>query len=427
MATVVRMPAVMAGATEAAVQSWLVAVGDAVDAGQSIAEIETEKAVFEQESEASGIVAALLVAPGESVAVGAPIAVLADEGESTDAALTAAGALEPAAVQAVPTSTPAAEGPDPGGSARDTESAAQSAGAADRRFASPLVRRLARERRVDLASIPGTGPGGRIVRRDLDALEQSEEDAGASGGRPVIRVSDAGENLASDAAATGFTDIPHTPMRRAVARRVAESKATIPHFYLRADCRVDALLELRRSINDGRAAPITLNDLVVKAVAAAFVAVPAANAVWTDAAIRRFSQVDLAVAVAIDGGLVAPVVRGVDRLPLGELSATLRDLVDRARSGRLRQRELEGGSFAVTNLGMHGTREFAAIIDPPHAGILAIGAAQPRPVVTDGALGVATVMTVTLSADHRVLDGALAAEWLAAFASLVEHPARILV
>jgi pyruvate dehydrogenase E2 component (dihydrolipoamide acetyltransferase) len=414
MATVVRMPAVMAGATEAALQSWLVAVGDVVEAGQTIAEIETEKAVFEQESEAAGTVAGLLVEPGRSVAVGTPIAVLAEAGESAEQALAAAGG---AAVEtATPTTaTPTTESAE---AARAEEGRADTrlpAPAGERLFASPLVRRLARERGIELAQVRGSGPRGRIVRRDLDALAV---DAGTT-------PADAPPHTAPSPAE--WTDEPHTPMRRAIARRLTESTSSVPHYYLSAECRADALLAMRQSINDGRAQPVTLTDLVVKAVAAAFTAVPAANAIWTDAAIRRFSGVDVAVAVAVDGGLVTPVVRGADRLPLGELSATLRDLIERARAGRLHQRELEGGSFSVSNLGMYGTREFAAVINPPHAGILAVGAAEQRAVVTDGRLEAATVMTVTLSADHRVLDGALAAQWLAAFVSLIESPARMLV
>ncbi|TDN92172.1 dihydrolipoamide acetyltransferase family protein [Microbacterium sp. BK668] len=435
MATVVRMPAVMAGATEAALQAWLVAVGDAVEAGQTIAEIETEKAVFEHEAEASGTVAGLLVAPGEAVAVGTPIAVLADEGESPDAALAAAGSrADPAPPREAPAS------PAPAHSGGEFPAVPDSA---DRIFASPLVRRIARERGLDLAAVRGTGPGGRIVRRDVEQLvgdglpdgsapppaPAPSSGAAADGhdASPPPPGAAADGRDASPRAAAEPVVVPLTPMRRAIARRLTESKATVPHFYLRADCRVDGLLDLRRTINADREHPVTLNDLLVRAVAAALREVPDANAVWTDAGIQRFSDVDLAVAVALDDGLVTPVVRSVDRLALGELSATLRDLIDRARAGRLRQHELEGGSFSITNLGMYGTREFAAIINPPHAGILAIGAAEQRPVAVDGELAVATVMTVTLSADHRVLDGALAARWLAAFTALVENPVRILV
>ncbi len=426
MATVIRMPEIAAGTGVAAIQSWLVAVGDEVVAGQPIAEIETEKAVVEYEAEDSGVVAALLVSEGEATAVGSTIAVLGAPGESADEAIAAAGAPAPgaapadspasddqpreAASSAVPTAQasgdPEVSAPTAAGDDDETPTA--------RIFATPLVRRLARERDLDLTSIVGTGPNGRIVRRDIDSLQPTpaapEPTAGATGGDPA------------------YTDIPHTGMRRAIARRLTESKATVPHFYLVAHCRVDALLELRRQINASDAVKVSVNDLVVKAVGAALRDVPDANAIWTDDATRRFSSVDIAVAVSVDGGLLTPVVRGVERMALGELSATIRDLAERARAGRIKQRELEGGSFSVSNLGMYGTTEFSAILNPPHAGILAVGAAQKQPVVgADDSIEVATMMTVTLSADHRVLDGALAAQWLAAFQGKIENPVTILI
>jgi pyruvate dehydrogenase E2 component (dihydrolipoamide acetyltransferase) len=216
-------------------------------------------------------------------------------------------------------------------------------------------------------------------------------------------------------------------MRRAIARRLTESKTTVPHFYVTAHVRVDRLLALRREINESAPRKVSVNDLVLKAVAGALVAVPAANAIWNGDSIRRFTGVDIAVAVAIDGGLVTPVVRGVDGLALTRLSAVVADLAERARAGRLQQQELEGGSFAVSNLGMYGVDEFSAILNPPQSGILAVSAAKPRPVVDeDGGLAVATVMTVTLSADHRVVDGAVAAEWMAALVRLLEHPLAML-
>ena len=426
MATVSRMPEIAAGTGVAAIQSWLVAVGDEVVAGQPIAEIETEKAVVEYEAEDSGVVAALLVSEGEATAVGSTIAVLGAPGESADEAIAAAGAPAPgaapadspasddqpreAASSAVPTAQasgdPEVSAPTAAGDDDETPTA--------RIFATPLVRRLARERDLDLTSIVGTGPNGRIVRRDIENLQPTpaapEPTAGATGGDPA------------------YTDIPHTGMRRAIARRLTESKATVPHFYLVAHCRVDALLELRRQINASDAVKVSVNDLVVKAVGAALRDVPDANAIWTDDATRRFSSVDIAVAVSVDGGLLTPVVRGVERMALGDLSATIRDLAERARAGRIKQRELEGGSFSVSNLGMYGTTEFSAILNPPHAGILAVGAAQKQPVVgADGSIEVATMMTVTLSADHRVLDGALAAQWLAAFQGKIENPVTILI
>jgi pyruvate dehydrogenase E2 component (dihydrolipoamide acetyltransferase) len=227
--------------------------------------------------------------------------------------------------------------------------------------------------------------------------------------------------------APGYTDVPHTGMRRAIARRLTESKSSVPHFYVVADCRVDALLELRKKVNETAARKISINDFVIKAVAKALVEVPEANVIWTDDASRRFDTVDLAVAVSTDGGLLTPVLRGVERLGLAAISEQVSELADRARSGRLKQHELEGGSFAISNLGMFGVDEFSAILNPPQSGILAVAAAKQRPVVENDSIVVGTVMTVTLSADHRVVDGALAATWLAAFVRLIENPLAVLI
>jgi pyruvate dehydrogenase E2 component (dihydrolipoamide acetyltransferase) len=216
-------------------------------------------------------------------------------------------------------------------------------------------------------------------------------------------------------------------MRRAIARRLTESKTSVPHFYMTADCRVDALLDLRRRVNGVPGVRISVNDLVVKAVAGALIDVPEANAIWAETAIRRFETVDLAVAVAVPDGLVTPVLRGVEAMSLSQVSSATGELVARAKAGRLKQHELEGGSFSVSNLGMYGVQEFSAIINPPQAGILAVGAATQRPVVENGALAVGTVMTVTLSADHRVIDGAVAARWMAAFVQRIEEPLSILL
>jgi pyruvate dehydrogenase E2 component (dihydrolipoamide acetyltransferase) len=225
----------------------------------------------------------------------------------------------------------------------------------------------------------------------------------------------------------GFTDIPVTGMRKAIARRLTESKSTVPHFYLTADCRVDALLELRRTINGNASVKVSVNDFVLKAVAGALVEVPDANAIWTGDSIRRFERADIAVAVAVDGGLVTPVLRGVESMALSAVSQRVAEFAERARTGRIHQHELDGGSFAVSNLGMYGVTEFSAILNPPHSGILAVGAATQRPVVADGELAVGTVMTVTLSADHRVIDGAVAATWMAAFVRRIETPLTILI
>ena len=429
MATVIRMPEVLTGATEAALQTWLVAPGDEISVGQPIAEVETEKATVEYEAEQAGTVAGLLIDVGVQVSVGTPIAVLAGPGESAEEALAAVGgrtaaedgaevaAPETIAVDGVQTDavdTDAVAEPTPVADPTPVAELAQAPATGSRLFASPLVRRLARERGLDLSAVTGSGPGGRIVRRDIEGLQPSSAPATASA-TPAPQ-------------AGGYTDVPHTGMRRAIARRLTESKNQVPHFYLTADVQVDELIQLRRRVNDAATDKVSINDFVVKAVAGAFADVPEANAIWTDDAIRRFDDVDISIAVAIPGGLVTPVVRGVNRLTLTQLAAEIRELAGRGRDGKLKQHEIEGGSFSVSNLGMYGTQEFSAIINPPQAGILAVGAAAKRPVVgDDDQLRVATVMTVTLSADHRVLDGALAAEWLAALVARLENPVSILM
>ena len=422
MATTIRMPEVLANVTEAALQKWLVAPGDTVAVGQPFAEIETEKAVVEYMAETAGTVLQLLIAEGDAVDVGAPIAIVGEAGEVAPASPAAAPApAAPAAPAAAPeTAAPAAAaagGPTPPPAPADeTEPGA-------RRFVSPLVRRLAREHGLSLDGVRGTGPGGRIVRRDVQALL-----AGVAPVAATAAASPASHAAPAAPATEGFQPelIPVSRMRKTIARRLAESKSTVPHFYLMADCRVDRLLELRREINSIEGVKISVNDLVVKAVGAAFTDVPEANTTWSDEGMLRHRTADIAIAVSLDDGLVTPVVRGVESLTVTQLSAAITDLAARARAGGLKQHEIEGASFAVSNLGMYGTRAFSAIINPPQAGILAVGAARPAPIVVDGALAVGTLMTVTLSADHRVLDGALAARWLAAFVARIENPASIL-
>lgn len=428
MATVVRMPAALAGVTEGAIQTWMLKPGETVTVGQPLAEIETEKAVVEYQAEVAGTVARLLVEPGDNVAVGAPIAVILAAGEGEDAiasALAEAGvadalAAPAASVDPAPaTAEPVASQTSPAADVVVASPPEIGSSPGDRRFASPIVRRLARERGVDLAGLSGTGPGGRIVRRDLDAIPPTADAAPRAEERP------ASPDPSRDPGAVA--DVPLTGMRRAIARRLTESKSTVPHFYVTAHCRTDALLELRRQVNEAAERKVSVNDFVLKAVAAALLRVPEANAIWGGDVIHRFAQADIAVAVAVEGGLLTPVLRGVDSLTLTQVAAGVADLAERARAGRLQQRELEGGSFAVSNLGMYGVDEFSAILNPPQSGILAVGAAKERAIVVDGQLAVGSVMTVTLSADHRVVDGAVAAEWMREFVALIENPVSILV
>lgn len=433
VATLVRMPEVMTGAAEAVISTWVAQEGQTIAVGDVLAEVETDKAVVELAAESAGVLVRRLAADGDAVEVGAPVAVLAEEGEDVDLdALLGASAAMASEAQASADDAAAVGGAaelagaaaTPSATATDAAPAAASSG--ERLFASPIARKMAREAGLDLTRLEGTGPGGRIVRRDVEAAIAAAAAAPAAPAATPSPTAPAGPAVPAEAAA-GVRQVPHTPMRRAIARRLTESKATVPHFYVAAEPRVDALLELRRQINAGGDVRVSVNDLVVKAVAAAYRAVPAANVQWTEDAMLELDGVDVAIAVATDGGLVTPVLRGVDRLPVSEVARRSADLVERARAGRLKQSELEGGSITVSNLGMYGTPEFAAILNPPQAAILAVGAARQQPVVVDGELAVGTVMRCVLSADHRAVDGALAAEWAAAFTTVVENPLSILV
>jgi len=426
MASVVRMPSVLADATEAAIASWLVAPGDSVAVGDPIAEIETEKALVEYQAEEPGIVGRLVLAAGEAGQVGAAMAVLIREGE-TDADIDAAlggvdgdGTAPPAAAPALALAAPA-------------NGQAGADGSRSRIFASPLVRKVAVQKGIDLAGVTGTGPGGRIVRRDIARLEERLERLDREerqGPRPTAAPSPTPPPAPSgpaDARAAGDTLIPHTPSRRAIARRLTESKATTPHFYLSTECVVDELLALRSRINETAAEKISVNDFVVMAVAAAFADVPEANVTWSEEGLVAHGSVDVSIAVATEGGLVTPVLRGVEARRLSGIAREARALAERARQRRLRQHELDGGTFTVSNLGMYGTLEFSAIINPPQSGILAVGAARQQPVVVDGAVTVATVIKCMLSVDHRAIDGALAARWLAAFTARMQDPMGMIV
>jgi pyruvate dehydrogenase E2 component (dihydrolipoamide acetyltransferase) len=374
------------------------------------------------------------VRAGTVVAVGTPIALLGGPGETVDDVDAVLARLGVTTSQGHNGHVgPPQDAPRPA----PAEPAAPGEG---RRFASPLARRLAADAGLLITDLVGTGPGGRIVRRDVEAAlaqrvaTEEAEVHDASPAAPtaepapvaVPRPSPAPVQGDGQVGPAGYTDQPLSRMRRAVAARLTESKATAPHFYLRGSARVDALLRLRADLNDGAAEKVSVNDLLVKAVAKAHQAVPEMNVVWTGEAIRSFTSVDVALAVATDNGLVTPVVRGVDGLPISALASVTRDFAARAREGRLQQAELEGGSITVSNLGMYGVEEFAAIINPPQAAILAVGAARQEPVVTDGRLEAATVLRMTLSVDHRPVDGAIAARWMAALVDLLERPVRIL-
>ncbi|WP_449426254.1 2-oxo acid dehydrogenase subunit E2 [Rhodanobacter lindaniclasticus] len=335
-----------------------------------------------------------MLTAGQEAEVGAPIAVLAPGETMADAAslLAAPGTTTPA-----PAVEPEVR-PEPVVAATPETK---------RIFASPLARRLARERGIDLASCTGSGPGGRIVKRDVEAVRQA----------PVA---------APAASAAAFREIPHSGMRRTIARRLSESKASIPHFYLSVDCRVDRLLALREEFNATRPRRVSINDFIVRAAALALREVPEANVAWTDTAMRQFAQADIAVAVATDDGLITLIVRHADAKSVSEISADIADLAQRARAGKLQPAEYQGGSFSISNLGMYGVDEFTAIVNPPQAAILAVGAVRQMPVIENGAPTCGSVLRCTLSVDHRAIDGALAARWLAAFRGAIEAPLALL-
>lgn len=438
MTSVIRMPEVLAGATEGAISRWAVAEGDVVRVGDVLAEIETDKASVEYHAEEAGTVARLLAAEGSVIDVGEPIAIFAAEGDTESdiaAAIADAGvggdsasaSATPATVDTAPVAAQVATAAVADVAENNSDAATSTAvpRAGDRIWASPIVRKLAKEQGIDLIGMIGSGPLGRIVRRDLDLLVSSGAVAApAPAPAPATPVS---APLAAAAANATYTEIPHSAMRRAIARRLTESKSTVPHFYLKADCTVDKLLQARLDVNEALGIKTSVNDWVVKAVAHALMEVPAANVVWSDTSMRQFSQADISVAVATEGGLYTPVLRGVERMAIPEINERIRGLAGRARQGSLKQDDIEGGSFAVTNLGMFGTEEFSAILNPPQSGILAVGAAREKAVVVDGELVVASVMTVTLSADHRAVDGALAAQWMVAFTRAIEHPLSLLL
>ena len=430
MAVEIKMPALSPTMESGTLAKWNVAVGDEVRSGDVIAEIETDKATMEVEAVDEGIIAAIVVDAGaQNVAVGAVIAVLAEDGEDVAAAAAQAGKAEAAApsmpspvsapdkapVSAPDKSPVSAPGEAPVASPVNPGSS-QKAG---RIFASPLARRIAADRGIDLAGLSGSGPYGRILRRDVEAAPTVAEGGAAATGRMMTGSVEQG---ASEL-------VPNNQMRKVIAERLQQSKQTAPHFYLSVDCEIDALLAARKSMNAAadEGIKISVNDLVIRAAAMALIKVPAANASWEGEHTRLYKHADISMAVAVDGGLVTPVIWAAEQKGLAALSQITQDLAKRAREGSLSPEEYNGGSFTISNLGMFGVRDFAAVINPPQGAILAVGAGQERPVVREGALAVATVMTVTLSCDHRVVDGAVGASWLQAFKSYIENPVTMLL
>ena len=426
MAIEIKMPALSPTMTTGTLAKWLVGEGDRVNSGDVIAEIETDKATMEVESVDDGIMAKIFVDAGtENVAVGAVIAVLAEDGE-TASDVAKAGLQEPSSP--VPVTSVAAEAKERAEPAPVTAAPVKALQAPQtkssdkpRIFASPLARRIAADRNIALEGITGSGPYGRILRRDVESAATA----------PIAQTTAALAG-ATPAGATQQGDsylVANSQMRKAIASRLQDSKQQAPHFYLTVDCVIDNLLEARKSLNAKAAEgiKISVNDMIIRAAAMALIAVPEANASWEGENTRLFRHADIAMAVAIDGGLITPIVWAAEQKGLAALSQVTADLAARARDGKLAANEYTGGSFTISNLGMFGVREFAAVINPPHGGILAVGAGEQRPIVIDGNLAVATVMSVTLSADHRAVDGAVGARWLQAFKGFVENPVTMLL
>ena len=432
MAIEILMPALSPTMEEGTLAKWLVKEGDVVKSGQILAEIETDKATMEFEAVDEGTIGKILVAEGTAgVKVNTAIAVLIEDGDAAGAVPVVAKAV---AVVAAPVVVAAAAA-----AVAAPVAAAKALGA--RVFASPLARRIAAEKGLDLAGVQGSGPHGRIVRADVDWVKAvaSVAVAAASSAAPApakaavpggMPTGMSAETVMKMYADRTVTEVPLDGMRRTIAARLTEAKQTIPHFYLRKSVRLDALMAFREQLNKGlesRGIKLSVNDFIIKASALALQAVPNANAVWAGDRILKIKQSDVAVAVAIEGGLFTPVLRDADQKSLSKLSAEMKDLAGRAKTKKLAPHEYQGGSFAISNLGMMGIENFDAVINPPHGSILAVGAGIKQPVVlADGSVGVATVMSMTLSVDHRVIDGALGAEFLKAICDNLENPMAML-
>ena len=418
MSITIKMPALSPTMTEGTLAKWLVAEGDEVRSGDVIAEIETDKATMEVESVDDGVMAKIVIAAGsQHVAVGAVIALLAEEGEDVSSVTVPDDA--PAVAASAPTPAPVAEAQPAAPSAPVTPALAPPVAAPQRSttrlFASPLARRIAAQNELPLEGIRGTGPNGRIIKADVEAaLQQAPTAAAAAVSAPAVKE----ERF-----------VPHSAMRRTIAERLSHSKQTAPHFYLTVDCEIDTLLAARKTMNEmaPEGVKISVNDMIVRAAAQALMQVPDVNGAYEDEGCRYFADADICIAVALDGGLVTPVIPAAQTKGLADISRISKELATQARDGTLPPSAYAGGTFTISNLGMFGIREFAAVINPPQGAILAVGAGEQRAVVKNGELAIATVMSVTLSADHRIVDGALGAQWMQVFKGLIENPMAMLL
>jgi pyruvate dehydrogenase E2 component (dihydrolipoamide acetyltransferase) len=450
----VLMPALSPTMEKGNLAKWLKKEGDTIKSGDVLAEIETDKATMEVEAIDEGVLAKIVVPEGTAdVPVNDLIAIIAREGEDTKAVASAGGAPAPKAAAPAPQSaTPAPTAPNPptaGPVAASAAAPAQAQAGGSRIFASPLAKRIARDAGLDLAAIAGSGPHGRIIEKDVQAaiagggaraaapaaVPQTGETPKAAAAAAPAPAGASDEATKKLFAAGSYEEIPHDGMRKTIARRLTEAKSTIPHFYLTVEVEIDALLALREQINHG--APLTkdgkpsfkisVNDMVIKAYALGLKAVPEANVSWTDGAMLKHKHADVGVAVSIPGGLITPIIRNAESKTLSAISGEMKDLATRAKGRKLKPEEYQGGTGSVSNLGMFGVKSFSAIVNPPHASILAVGAGIKQPVVHGGEVKVATVMSLTLSTDHRAVDGALGAELMQAIRGYIEKPMSMLV
>jgi pyruvate dehydrogenase E2 component (dihydrolipoamide acetyltransferase) len=431
------MPALSPTMEKGNLARWLKKEGETVKVGDVIAEIETDKATMEYESIDDGVLAKIVVPEGtQDVAVNQLIAVLASEGEDPKAAAASAGkaavAKEPSPAAPKPSAAPAAVAPTPAAAPGTSVSHG-----ANRTFASPLARRLAKDAGIDVSRIQGSGPHGRIIARDVEAAKSGKGLVAPSGaaGAPLGIQGPSDDKIRALFEPGSFDVVPHDNIRKVIARRLIEAKLTIPHFYLTLDCNIGKLLSAREEINasapkdkDGKPAyKISVNDFVIKALALALQRVPDANVTWTEGGMLKHRHSDIGVAVSIPGGLITPIVRHAETKSLSVISNEMKDYAARARAKKLKPEEYQGGSSAVSNLGMYGIKDFAAVINPPHATILAVGTGEERAIVRNGSIEAAWMMSVTLSTDHRAVDGALGAELLGAFKALIENPVTMVV
>ncbi|MGB4057518.1 MAG: pyruvate dehydrogenase complex dihydrolipoamide acetyltransferase [Alphaproteobacteria bacterium] len=419
----ITMPALSPTMTEGNLARWLKKEGDAIKAGDVIAEIETDKATMEVEAVDEGILGKILVPAGtEKVPVNDVIGILLEEGESADSVILSGGrkpVVEGSSVS-IPKKDPSITPELRSGSTRDDKMGG-------RVFASPLARRIAKEKNIDISKIQGSGPNGRIVRKDIEGKLASAPASSAPSSRPAASGVDARKQ--ADLLGMAYTPLPNNQIKRVTAQRLQESKQLVPHFYLSVDCRLDALLEMRRQINDlaNGAYKVSVNDFVIRAAAVALKAYPAANVSWTDDAVLQYTKADISVAVSTPNGLITPIVKAAEDKTLRQISEEVKDLAKRAREGKLKPQEFQGGSFTVSNLGMFGVKSFGAIINPPQSCILAVGAGEERPFVENGQIKIGNFMTCTLSVDHRSVDGTVGAEYLQHFKKFIENPAGLFI